>query len=229
MFPYLSADDSFQFPDPEKAEPPGIVASGGNLSPGMLVSAYRQGIFPWFSDDDPILWWSPDPRFVLYPERLHISKSMRRVMKRGVYTITYDTAFDQVIAECSAKDRPGQDGTWITRDMRDAYSVLHRLGFAHSAEAWENERLAGGLYGISLGKVFCGESMFSHRPNASKAAFISLVRALSTRGVELIDCQVYTRHLHSLGAEDIPRSRYLGELKPLLAMPGLPGSWSSWA
>ncbi|WP_319417000.1 leucyl/phenylalanyl-tRNA--protein transferase [Marispirochaeta aestuarii] len=229
MFPYLSADDSFQFPDPREAEPPGIVASGGNLSPGMLVSAYRQGIFPWFSDEDPILWWSPDPRFVLYPEGLHVSKSMRRVLKRGVFTITFDTAFDRVIAECAARERPGQDGTWITRDMRDAYSVLHRLGIAHSAEAWQEGRLVGGLYGLSLGKIFFGESMFAHSPNASKAAFIGLVRTLSLQGVKLIDCQVYTHHLSSLGAEDIPRSRYLEELSVLLDEPGLPSSWSSWS
>jgi len=228
MFPYLSVNDSFQFPDPREAEPPGIVASGGNLSPGMLVSAYRQGIFPWFNEEDPILWWSPDPRFVLYPDRLHVSKSMRRVLKRGLFRITFDTAFDQVISECAARERPGQDGTWITEEMRDAYSVLHRLGIAHSVEAWQEERLVGGLYGLSLGKIFFGESMFTHSANASKTAFIVLVRALSAHGVGLIDCQVYTHHLSTLGAEDIPRSRYLAELNSLLEEPGLPESWSHW-
>jgi leucyl/phenylalanyl-tRNA---protein transferase len=228
MIPYLTVNDSFQFPDPSEAEVPGIVASGGNLSPGMLVSAYRQGIFPWFNEEDPILWWSPDPRFVLYPERLHVSKSMNKIIKRRTFSVSFDTAFDQVIDCCAAKERPGQDGTWITRDMRDAYCVLHRLGIAHSAEAWQDGRLVGGLYGLSLGKIFFGESMFTHVPNASKTAFISLVRELSVRGVKLIDCQVYTHHLHSLGAEDIPRDRYLKELKALLEQAGMSGSWSNW-
>jgi leucyl/phenylalanyl-tRNA--protein transferase len=228
MFPYLELNDSFQFPDPEEADEYGILASGGNLSPGMLLSAYRQGIFPWFNRHEPILWWSPDPRCVLYPEELHVSKSMRRELRKGTFTVTFDTAFDEVIGECAAKYRPGQGGTWITADMREAYSQLHRHGVAHSAEAWFDGSLAGGLYGLSLGGLFCGESMFSHRANASKAAFITLVGELAARGTRLIDCQVYNPHLATLGAKDIPRSRYLREMKVLLELPGPGASWTDW-
>ena len=229
MFPYLKINDSFQFPDPDDADPSGILASGGNLSPGMLISAYRQGIFPWFSPEEPILWWSPDPRFVLYPDELHVSRRMRRVLRKGSFSITFDRAFAEVIKQCAAKYRPGQEGTWITPGMRNAYNELHRLGIAHSAEAWEGDRLVGGLYGLSLGGMFFGESMFTHVPNASKAAFITLTRAMVSRGICLIDSQVYTSHLETLGAREIPRAEYLLELQELLLLPDLTGSWSSWS
>jgi leucyl/phenylalanyl-tRNA---protein transferase len=228
MFPYLDLEDRFQFPDPEEADTTGILASGGNLSPGMLLSAYGQGIFPWFNRDEPILWWSPDPRFVLYPGELHISKSMRRLLKKNTYAITYDQEFEAVIGRCAAISRPGQRGTWITSAMRDAYTALHLAGIAHSVEAWAGERLVGGLYGIGLGGVFCGESMFADYPNASKAAFITLVGDLVRHDYQLIDCQVHTPHLESLGAVEIPRSDYLGRLQELIRQPECSTSWSSW-
>ena len=228
MIPYLSIEDSFRFPDPAEADEYGILASGGNLSPGMLVSAYRQGIFPWFNRDEPILWWSPDPRFVLYPQKLHISARMGRILKRKEFTISFDRAFEEVISACAAIYRPGQGGTWITPAMREAYTELHRQGIAHSAEAWQRDKLVGGLYGLSMGGIFFGESMFSFRANASKAAFISLTQQLVDHGVGLIDSQVHTPHLASLGAEEIPRSRYLEELAELLTLPDLAGSWADW-
>lgn len=228
MFPYLELEDRYQFPDPEEADLTGILASGGNLSPGMLLSAYRQGIFPWFNREEPILWWSPDPRFVLFPDDLHVSKRMRRILKKGLYTVTYDHAFDEVLRRCAEIYRPGQDGTWITLAMGEAYAALHREGIAHSVEAWEGDTLAGGLYGIALGGLFCGESMFADRPNASKAAFITLVGDLVRRGFSLIDCQVYTPHLESLGAVEIPRREYLFRLQQLKGESERSVSWYSW-
>ncbi|MFP4483638.1 MAG: leucyl/phenylalanyl-tRNA--protein transferase [Spirochaetota bacterium] len=224
-FPYLGEKDRFRFPDPEKATIEGIVAAGGNLSPGMLLSAYSQGIFPWFSEHDPILWWSPDPRFVLFPEKLHVSKSMRRFLKNTDFIITADTAFVDVVRACATVPRDGQDGTWITPEMENAYAELHRLGYSHSVEVWRCGELVGGLYGVSLGSIFFGESMFSHISNASKAAFIRLVRRLSEVDFDLIDSQVYTHHLEQLGAEEIPRSRYLDLLRRGLSRPTLKGSW----
>lgn len=225
-FPYLGESDRFRFPPPEKATAEGIVAAGGNLSPGMLLSAYSQGIFPWFSEHDPILWWSPDPRFVLFPEKLHVSKSMRRFLKKTDLQFTVDTAFPEVLEACAAAPRDGQEGTWITADMQEAYTTLHEMGYAHSVEAWQPEgRLAGGLYGVSLGNIFFGESMFARVSNASKAAFIVFVRDLEKRGFRLIDSQIYTRHLESLGGEDISRDRYLELLREGLEYPTLKGSW----
>ncbi|WP_028974118.1 leucyl/phenylalanyl-tRNA--protein transferase [Spirochaeta cellobiosiphila] len=213
QFPYLSTEEYFQFPHPNTATSEGVVAVGGNLSPGMLLSAYKQGIFPWFSPDEPLLWWSPDPRFVLYPQHLHISKSMKKVLRKGVYDISFDTAFDQVIKNCSNVYRPGQPGTWITDDMESAYNKFHELGYAHSVEAWDDKgNLCGGLYGVSLGRYFFGESMFALAPNASKAAFITLVKTLEQQGLFCIDCQVHTEHLESLGAQHIKRDDFLEEL-----------------
>lgn len=226
VFPYLTEDVLFPFPSVEDSTEEGIVAQGGNLSPGMLLSAYRQGIFPWFSDDEPILWWSPDPRFVLFPEKLHVSESMRKVFKKGRFKITVDHRFRDVITMCGDVKRAGQQGTWITREMIEAYVEMHRLGYAHSVEAWADGKLAGGLYGISLGGCFFGESMFSLQPNASKAAFITLVLFLMDRGVALVDSQVYTPHLASLGAEEIPRDRYLELLVGCLEVSTLKGAWS---
>lgn len=224
-FPLLGPEDFFPFPDPEKADEWGVVCSGGNLSPGLLLSAYRQGLFPWFSEDEPILWWSPDPRFVLRPNNLHVSETMRKIIKKGRFELSLDRDFEATIRACSGTPRKGQDGTWITEDMIEAYCELHRLGFAHSAEGRIDGRLVGGLYGVSLGSIFFGESMFSLVSDASKAVFIPLARRLGAEGFTLIDCQVYTDHLAGLGAENIPRSEYLSSLKEALAASTRRGNW----
>ncbi len=225
-FPVLEEDDYFQFPPVESATKEGIVAVGGNLSPGMLLSAYRQGIFPWFSGDEPILWWSPDPRFVLFPEKLHISKTMKKFLKKKPFTYTFDCKFAEVMRRCAGVKRPKQRGTWITKAMIDGYCRLHELGYAHSVEVYEDGELAGGLYGVSLGSIFFGESMFSLKPNASKAALIMLVGRLSQAGFSLVDSQVYTEHLASMGAEEVPREVYLELLSRALERPTLKGSWA---
>ncbi len=218
-FPYLGERDRFRFPDPERSRE-GLVGVGGNLSPGMLLSAYEQGIFPWFAEGDPILWHSPDPRFVIFPADLHVSQSMRKVLKKGLFEISFDRDFPSVIRGCAAKERPGQDGTWITGDMADAYIALHELGWAHSAEAWSDGRLVGGCYGLRLGAAFFGESMFALEPNASKAAFLTLARVLFGDGVRFIDCQLPTQHLGSLGARTIPRSAFRAFLAEALRFGG---------
>lgn len=199
---------------------PGIGASGGNLSPGMLLSAYEQGYFPWYSAGDPLLWWSPDPRFVLFPEKLHVSSSMKKVLRRGDFEIRFDSAFPAVIRSCSEIERPGQDGTWIVDDMIGAYCALHALGWVHSAEAYRDGALVGGCYGMRLGNAFFGESMFARAPNASKAAFITLALTLFSDGVRFIDCQVPTGHLGSLGAEEVPRRSFIRALGAALAVRG---------
>lgn len=193
------------FPKVSETDSQGILAIGGDLSPERLISAYRNGIFPWYSEDEPIIWWSPDPRFVLFPQDLKVSKSMKQVFKSGKFEFRYNTAFKQVIQNCSAIARAGQDGTWIHPEMIDAYMKLHELGYAISAECWLKNSLVGGLYGIRMGKIFFGESMFAHEANASKFAFVSLVRKMEIEGLSLIDCQTYTDHLASLGARMIPR------------------------
>ncbi len=226
-FPVLGPEEEFSFPDPRSADQWGIVCSGGNLSPGLLLSAYRQGIFPWFSEDEPLLWWSPDPRFVLRPEKLHISSTMRKLLRKRPFELCLDRDFEATIRACSASPRPGQRGTWITQDMIEAYIALHRLGFAHSAEARRDGILVGGLYGVSLGSVFFGESMFSTESDASKAAFIPLVLTLRAEGFTLIDSQVYTDHLAGLGAEKIDREDYLGLLETALGAPTRKGNWGS--
>lgn len=202
-------DPAAPFPDPADAEqdPDGLLAVGGDLTPARLLNAYRRGIFPWFGEQDPILWWSPDPRMVLFPDRLKISRSLGKTLRRKKFTVSFDLAFSQVIQACAAprKDEPG---TWISDEMIQAYEQLHRRGVAHSAEAWNGDELVGGLYGIALGRVFFGESMFSKATDASKVAFVSLVKRLQQSGYELIDCQVYTQHLESLGAELIPRRAF---------------------
>jgi len=213
------------FPDPALAEPDGLLAVGGDLQPERLLEAYARGIFPWFDDRSPILWWSPDPRLVLAPEELHVSRSLARTLRRGTFRVTADTAFDSVIRRCAEKGRPGQRGTWITPEMMDAYGALHRLGFAHSFEAWEGEALAGGLYGVSLGAVFFGESMFADAPDASKVAFARGVAWLASRGVGLVDCQVRTDHLVSLGARELPRREFLARVEAALKAPTLRGRW----
>ena len=200
--------DKIYFPPVESADADGLLAIGGDLSSERLLLAYRSGIFPWFNEEDPICWWSPDPRFVLYPPEIRISKSMQVVFKKDIFQFTTNTAFKAVITNCQNVYREGQGGTWITDEMKAAYIELHRLGFAHCAEAWIGDELVGGLYGIRLGNIFFGESMFSHCSNASKFAFISYVRQLEKENVQLIDCQLHTNHLESLGARMISRADF---------------------
>ncbi len=201
--------DDLGFPPPTLAEPDGLLAIGGDLRPERLLAAYGQGIFPWYSDETPILWYAPHERFVLFPGELKISKSLRQAIRRGRFTVTTNQAFAQVIASCAAQPRPGQEGTWITADMQRAYVRLHELGHAHAVEVWHDGVLVGGLYGVAVGRVFCGESMFSKEANASKVALASL--CLSNI-YHMIDCQVYTNHLASLGARMIPREAYTAYL-----------------
>ncbi len=205
--------DPAHFPDPGYAleEPNGLLAVGGDLSPARLLNAYRQGIFPWYSDGQPILWWSPDPRAVLFPDQFKVSRSLRKSLRKRPFRVTLDTAFAAVIEACS-EPRDDGAGTWITEEMKQAYIQLHGIGFAHSVECWEGEELVGGLYGVSMGKVFFGESMFTRRTDASKIGFAHLVEQLKDWGFGLIDCQVHSGHLASLGAEDIPREEFLGLL-----------------
>lgn len=201
------------FPDVEEANDEGLLAAGGDLSPERLLLAYQNGIFPWFNQDSLILWWSPDPRMVLFPENIKISKSMRKVLRDQKFKLTVNTCFKEVIEKCSTIKREDQDGTWITNEMRNAYESLHKLGVAKSYEVWEEDKLVGGLYGVDLGTVFCGESMFSLAPNASKFAFIKLAEELRSKNYRLIDCQLYTDHLASLGAVEIPRRDFVKFLK----------------
>jgi leucyl/phenylalanyl-tRNA--protein transferase len=217
-FPYLAETDRYPFP-PCNTWKDDIIAVGGNLSPGMLLSAYEQGIFPWYNKEDPILWQSPDPRFILFPEKLHISASMKKILKKGTFQIAFDKNFAEVIKSCGEINRPGQKsaGTWITDDIISAYTEMHRLGWAHSAEAYCNGELAGGCYGMRLGRVFFGESMFARVTNASKAAFLTLAENLFNDGVAFIDCQVHTNHLESLGGEEISRKDFLVLLKKILS------------
>lgn len=219
--PVFSLSDQLIFPPPAYAEPDGLVAVGGDLEPERLLLAYRTGLFPWFNPGDPILWWSPDPRFMMKPQEIKVSKSMRQVLNRGTFRITYDQAFEQVISQCKSIPRDGQPGTWITNDMKRAYCRLHDLGYAHSVEAWQEGNLVGGLYGVSLGGAFFGESMFAQVSNASKAAFIHLARHLETLGFSMIDCQVYTAHLESLGAKKVPREEFLYLLADEMDRPDL--------
>ncbi len=239
---WLSPEDQ-KFPDVNLAlrEPDGLLALGGDLSPGRLLAAYRKGIFPWYSDGQgwpsvaggrtpgategqPILWWSPDPRAVLFPSRVKISRSLHKTLKQGRYRITMDQAFRSVMEGC-AEPRNGVPGTWITRAMLEAYTELHERGFAHSIETWRDGRLVGGLYGVALGRVFFGESMFSRSPDASKVALVSLARQLVTWGYGLIDCQIYTEHLASLGAETLPREIFTRFLEQWAEQPGRDAPW----
>ncbi|MCQ0111592.1 leucyl/phenylalanyl-tRNA--protein transferase [Zhouia amylolytica] len=201
--------DKIEFPALELASSDGLLAVGGDLSSERLIYAYQHGIFPWFDEGSMILWWSPDPRMVLYPDRLRLSKSMRQILRSGKFRVTYNQSFEEVVRNCSTIRRKGEDGTWITNEMITAYKRLHDLGYAKSVEVWNGDHLVGGLYGVDLGHVFCGESMFSKESNASKVAFISLVKDLMHKNYQLIDCQVYTDHLASLGAEEIPRDEFL--------------------
>ncbi|AXT18380.1 leucyl/phenylalanyl-tRNA--protein transferase [Flavobacteriaceae bacterium AU392] len=203
-------DENIEFPNVENANEEGLLAIGGDLSVQRLLLAYKSGIFPWFENDQPILWWSPDPRFVLFPTELKVSKSMKQILKNSDFVVTVNTAFKDVIRTCSQIKRNGESGTWITESMIEAYLKLHHLGYAKSVEVWQNKELVGGLYGIDLGNVFCGESMFSKVSNASKVGFVTFIK---NSNYKLIDCQVYTSHLESLGAKDISRAEFLKYLK----------------
>ena len=209
-------DSRLWFPPVEDALEDGLLAMGGDLSPERLLLAYQKGIFPWFDGDVP-LWWCPNPRFVLFPDELRVSKSMLQLLKKGTFQFTINKAFAQVIHHCKTNERKGQDGTWITDEVEAGYIKLHQVGYAHSAEVWQNGGLVGGLYGMRLGKMFFGESMFSLVSNASKYAFISYVGYLKTEGVQLIDCQVYTEHLESLGARMIDRDEFMPRIYELIS------------
>jgi leucyl/phenylalanyl-tRNA--protein transferase len=221
---YLLSND-IAFPSPNLASEDGLLAVGGDLSEKRLLLAYRMGIFPWYAAAEPILWWSPDPRLVLYPEEFRISKSLKKDIGKDEFRVSVDQAFEQVIKECAQIRRQKNEGTWIVDEMIRAYCRLHAAGYAHSVEAWQNDILVGGLYGVSLGKCFFGESMFSRIANASKIAFVALVNHLNTLSFDLIDCQVTTEHLMSFGAREIPRTIFLDQLKKSLSAPTLKGKW----
>jgi leucyl/phenylalanyl-tRNA--protein transferase len=214
------------FPDPREADADGLLAVGGDLHPQRILLAYAQGIFPWpHGEDWPLLWFSPDPRTVLLPAELHISRSLRKPLNQDRFEVRFDTAFQRVMQACAAIARRDQDSTWITPEMIEAYSVLHELGFAHSAEAWADGDLVGGLYGVSLGAAFFGESMFARRPNASKVAFVHLVQHLEAWAFHLVDCQMYTDHVARFGATEWPREQFLRALEQALHMPTRQGKW----
>ncbi len=219
------APDAFPPAGEALTEPNGLLAMGGDLSPQRLLAAYPRGIFPWYERGQPILWWSPDPRAVLWPENLHVSRRLQRTRRRSGLSLTCDRAFTTVIQRCAAP-RSYAEGTWITGEMSDAYSTLHQLGWAHSFEAWQDDKLVGGLYGVAIGRVFFGESMFSHRTNASKIALITAVDYLRTRNFALLDCQIWSSHLQTLGATTLPRAEFLQLLDDLCRPPGSPGSWA---
>ena len=224
MIPWLDGDAPFPPVESALRRPNGLLCAGGDLSPERLLEAYRHGIFPWFSEGEPILWWSPDPRMVLFPQELKISRSLARTLRRGQYEVRLDTAFPSVIRECSLP-RADQEGTWITPEMQQAYGRLHELGHAHSVETWIGGRLAGGLYGMAIGRVFYGESMFTRVPDASKIALAHLARHLERNGFAVIDCQMKTAHLASLGAREIPRRELLQGLEAWTAEGRKPGKW----
>ena len=221
---------TYTFPPLEAASPEGLLAVGGDLNPDRLLSAYRQGVFPWFSDGQPILWWSPNPRAILYPADLHISRSLRKSLRTQGFEVTADRAFDDVIQRC-AESRNAREGTWITSGMQEAYCTLHRMGYAHSVETWQNGQLVGGLYGLAIGKAFFGESMFSQITDASKTALVALSVSLTAGGYHFIDCQVVSEHLNSLGAKAVPRYRFSSELKQAVETPvnETPWNWTTAA
>lgn len=214
--PFFLLHGQNNFPDVELADEDGLLAFGSNLSVETLLKAYKKGIFPWYNEDEPICWYSPNPRFVLFPQKLKISSSMKTVIKSRKFEFSVDKNFAAVIRNCRTAKRKGEPGTWITNEIENAYLALFESGFAHSAEAWHSKKLSGGLYGVQLGKVFFGESMFTHQNNASKFAFIKFVQLLEEKGIEVIDCQVYTPHLESLGAEFISRKDFTKLLNKLI-------------
>ncbi len=227
--PALLGDDPLApFPPVEQAlrDPDGLLAIGGDLSPARLLNAYAHGIFPWFSRGQPILWWSPDPRMTFDTASFRLSSRLRRDLRRSAWTVRADTAFDAVVAACAQTPRPGQDGTWIVPAMRRAYGELHRLGHAHSVEVWEGDALAGGIYGVGIGRMFFGESMFSARSGGSKVALAALAGFLHEQGCPLIDAQVENPHLLSLGARHLPRAAFMAQVRGLVAQPALEGAWT---
>lgn len=224
MIPWLGPHDPFPPVDTALRDPNGLLAAGGDLSSERLLDAYARGVFPWSSEDEPLLWWSPDPRMVLWLRELHVSRSLRRRLRMGGYRVTLDTAFADVMAGCAAP-RADHDGTWITPSMMEAYGRLAALGHAHSVEVWAEGALAGGLYGVALGRMFFGESMFSRRPDASKVALAALAQQLERWRFELVDCQMSTAHLASLGAREIPRTEFLRHVERLVRRPGVPAPW----
>ena len=215
-----------RFPPVDRASPEGLLAVGGDLCPERLLEAYRQGIFPWYNDDQPILWWSPDPRAVLFPNKLHVSRSLKRRLRQNVFTVTLDTSFRTIMEQC-AGPRPQypEGGTWITGDMLDAYTRLHELGYAHSVEAWQDGRLVGGLYGVAIGGAFFAESMFTKIDDASKVALVRLVMQLQVWNFRLIDCQQFSSHVSRFGAEEISRSDFITHLNQALTLPDRRGRW----
>lgn len=222
---FLLNEHNIAFPDPSFAEESGLLAVGGDLSVDRLLQAYRSGIFPWYNPGEEILWWSLDPRFVLFPNELKVSKSMRPYLNQGKFSVTFDTQFRQVMVNCRDQYRKRQFGSWINDEMVEAYTRLHEMGYAHSVEVWNEQKLVGGLYGLSMGKIFFGESMFSFESNASKFGFILLVKKLEARGFTLIDCQQETTHLASLGARPIPRKDFLKKLRANAREQDLLGDW----
>jgi leucyl/phenylalanyl-tRNA--protein transferase len=223
--PVFQLPDEIIFPDPEQAEPEGIIAVGGDLSPDRLLTAYANGIFPWYSQEEPILWWSPDPRLVLYPKKFIVSHSLHQTLKKNIFTVKTDTNFEAVITACAETERKHEDGTWITEEMKSAYIDLHKKGFAHSIESYFEGKLVGGLYGVSLGRAFFGESMFHEKTDASKVALYHLVQKAKEFEFLFIDSQVETEHLLSLGAELIPRKDYLKQLREAMKFPIHWGKW----
>jgi len=225
MIPWLEEDAPFPPLARALTDPNGLLAAGAGLSAARLLDAYRQGIFPWFSDGQPVLWWSPDPRMVLFPEEFRLSRSLAKTLRQGQFQVKLDSAFHRVIAACAQTPRPGQNGTWITDGIRAAYGELHELGYVHSVETWMDGKLVGGLYGVALGGMFYGESMFSWRTDASKIAFAHLIRYLQQEGFGMIDCQMKTGHLASLGAREIPRDQFIARLQQLSELPMPPARW----
>lgn len=219
MLPWLPASP-IEFPPVTQAlrDPDGLLAAGGDLTPEWLLTAYRRGIFPWYGDDQPILWWSPDPRMVLFPEALRVTRSLAKRLRNAGFRVTFNRAFDTVVTACAAP-RHGQPDTWITDEMREAYTALHELGFARSVEVWQGPRLVGGLYGVAMGAAFFGESMFSHERDASKVALVHLIRAMQAGGGRLVDCQMHTAHLARLGARDVARADFINYLEECLKAP----------
>ena len=227
MIPWLEDDTPFPPLNSALLEPNGLLCAGGELSPQRIVEAYQGGIFPWFSEDQPVLWWSPDPRMVLFPSEFKISRSLRRTLRAGRYEVRLDSAFAAVISACAEVPRAGQDGgTWITQKMQHAYQQLFERGVAHSVETWRDGQLVGGLYGLSIGRMFYGESMFAHSTDASKIAAAHLGRFLEQQGFGMIDCQMNTRHLASLGAREVPRAHFIRQLKVLTAVESPAAGWS---
>lgn len=226
MIPWLKREDDFPAAEQALTEPNGLLAAGADLSPARLIQAYRRGIFPWFSAAQPILWWTPDPRMVLMPAELKISRSLARRLKKPDYEVRFDSAFRQVMEACANTPRPGQAGTWITPDIIHAYCRLHEMGYAHSAETWMADELVGGIYGIGLGRMFYGESMFHHVRDGSKIAFVHLVRRLQQQDYGMLDCQMQTAHLASLGAREIPRKEFSQRLSELVDYPCIYSKWA---